>query len=452
MSYQAIICKLENIQSHSNASRLNIATAAGVQVIVSLEAKNGDIGVFFGDDGVLSPKMCYENNLYNKKELNKDPTKRGFFNKNARISAQNFRGERSYGLWIELSSLAWTGIDLTTLKSGFTFTSLNNKEVCHKYINPATIRIAEQEEKSNNNKLSKVKRKYSQLKEHVGTKQFQREIKNIPRGSILYITSKLHGTSARTGNVLVKKGLTRKQQLWNKYFYWIKKYKPTEEYKLVSGSRRTIVNTDEQKYHGKTFRIDIHNRLQKLEIPKGITIFYEIVGFDETSKNIMPTQPIKKITDKKLRKLMEKKYGNTMTYSYGCKKFDPDPEKRYRIFIYRATTTNVNGIIHELAWPQVRGLCATLTLETVPSTRDPYFFEDDSREGREALAKELEQFLDIEESLDTNHITEGVVIRVETPDGRTYFLKQKGWIFKLLEGACHSIPGAIDIEELENLR
>lgn len=192
MSYSAVVSRLVNVRPHPNADRLCLANACASQVVVSKDAKESAIGVFFGDDGVLSQEMARENNLFSISELNKDPGKKGFFGNPPRVKAQNFRGEKSYGFWVELESLAWTGVDISTLKEGDEFTHLNGHEICRKYINPATLRAASRERKAQ--KLaSMIQKKYSALKEHFDTKQLRKDAGSIPKDSILYVTSKCHG-------------------------------------------------------------------------------------------------------------------------------------------------------------------------------------------------------------------------------------------------------------------
>jgi hypothetical protein len=454
MSYKAIVCRLKNVREHPNADRLKLADAITLQVIVGLDTKENTIGILFESDGCLSHEMCYENNLYSKSELNKDKTKKSFFGNNRRIRAQNFRGEKSYGFWTELESVVWTGVDLNTLKEGDTFTTLNGKEVCKKYINPATLRHATQNKQKNRSSADKIKNRFSQLKEHFDTKQLRHELSKIPEKSILYITSKCHGTSGRTGNIYAEVPLTPGQLVWNKYFGWIKKIKRRKEYQVVTGTRRVVINPDSKVdngyYSGKTFRINIHNKIKKSGLPCSATLFYEIVGYDESGKEIMASQLVDKIGDKKLRKEVRKLYGDKITYSYGCKADDPTPSDRYRIYVYRATITNLDGEIYELSWPQVKELCQNLELEIVPELAGPIIYNS-SKEGQEAFLNLVESFLDQPEGLDPTHIREGVCVRIEPPDKKTYILKEKGYLFKTLEGILKDDPNVIDTEEAEDL-
>lgn len=469
MAYEAIVTKLKNVRPHSNGERVKLADVLGLQIVIGLDNYEGELGIFFSDDGCLSSDMAKNNNLYCQKELNINTTKSGYFGKNARVRAQSFRGEKSYGFWIELKSVEWTGVNLDELKEGFTFTHLNGKEVCKKYLNPATLKhIQSTQNRKKINLNNAIRQRFAQLKPHFDTKQLRYNIHNIPVGSILYITSKLHGTSGRTGNIYAKVPLKRGKSLWNKYFRW-PRFSRKMEYQVVSGTRRVVLDpnraVDNGYYSGKTFRIDIHNELKTLGLGNSITLYYEIVGFDETGKQIMPSQSVNKIKDKKLQKLIKRKYGDTMTFSYGCQFDHPLPHLRYNFFVYRATTTSLDNVVYELPWSQVKDLCNTLAIRYVPELRGPIIYKGDmvknglsedfeyygTESQEELLLKVVESYLDQPEEIDPRHIREGVCIRVETPDGRTYILKDKGFVFRVIEGIIKQDDSVIDTEETESL-
>ena len=60
----AIITRLCNVRKHSNADRLKLATVLGAQVIVGLEAQEGDLVVYFDSNLRLSHDYLYNNNFY----------------------------------------------------------------------------------------------------------------------------------------------------------------------------------------------------------------------------------------------------------------------------------------------------------------------------------------------------------------------------------------------------
>ena len=54
MSYTAIICGLKNVRPHPNGEFIKLAECNGFQVVVGIDTKENELGVFFGEDGQLS--------------------------------------------------------------------------------------------------------------------------------------------------------------------------------------------------------------------------------------------------------------------------------------------------------------------------------------------------------------------------------------------------------------
>lgn len=111
------------------------------------------------------------------------------------MRAQNFRGEKSQGFWIPLNSLDYVGNH--GLQEGDTFTSVKDKEICYKYINPATLKAIKNKDKKGKKVKPSVK-ETPMFPMHLDTKQLKYFINQIPTGATVYITSKMHGTSGRT--------------------------------------------------------------------------------------------------------------------------------------------------------------------------------------------------------------------------------------------------------------
>ena len=64
------VVQINELNPHSNADRLQIATIFGASVIVGLDVKIGDLGVYFPIDLQLSEEYCVQNNLVRKKDEN----------------------------------------------------------------------------------------------------------------------------------------------------------------------------------------------------------------------------------------------------------------------------------------------------------------------------------------------------------------------------------------------
>ena len=68
-SNNAIVVELQNVRTHPNADRLKLATVVGDQVVVGLDAKDGDVVVYFDSNLCLSPDYLHHNNLYSNPEI-----------------------------------------------------------------------------------------------------------------------------------------------------------------------------------------------------------------------------------------------------------------------------------------------------------------------------------------------------------------------------------------------
>src|SRR3990167_8980500 len=117
-AYTAIISKVK-VRPHPNADKLQLGTVLGNHVVVGLDTKDGELGIFFPTDGQLSHDFCVGNGLYTKSARDKlqlpSSASVGFFDHNRRVRSQRFRGERSDGCWLPLNSLLWTGVDPSNL-------------------------------------------------------------------------------------------------------------------------------------------------------------------------------------------------------------------------------------------------------------------------------------------------------------------------------------------------
>lgn len=203
MAYNAYITTLKNVRKHPNADRLQLAECFGNTVCVNLDYAEGEIGVYFPTDGQLSEEFATVNNLVRKKDDAgnniggyMDPSKRN-------VQAIRLRGEKSDGLFLPLSCLEYTGVNLNDLKIGDAITVVNGHEICQKYIprrNPS--RGAERA----SNKTRKKKVAISPLfAEHADTEQLAYNLGAFKAGDQIEITLKMHGTSQRTGYLPVFK-------------------------------------------------------------------------------------------------------------------------------------------------------------------------------------------------------------------------------------------------------
>lgn len=430
--YNAYVTKIKNVKKHSNADRLNVGECFGNQVIISLETKEGDIGVYFPTDGQLGVKYCEVNNLVRKKDEDGkniggylDPKKRN-------VRTMKLRGEVSDGLFMPLSSLA-SFTDIESLKDGETINTIGGIEICKKYI----PEIKERTQKNIQDKKNKTPNKiqYPTFAEHRDTGQYAYNKHAFSNGDICYITLKMHGTSGRTSHALKKEKTYKKgiSYLISKIFNNLP-YKLKENWEYVTGTRRVVLKNFEGGFYGSNeFRQNHHNSFVG-KLQKGETVYYEIVGYQDNDKPIMGTVSNKKTNDKEFIK----KYGETTTYSYGCEIGKSD------IYIYRMSMTNEDGVEIDYPWDMVKLRAEQMGMKCTPELdRFIYTTEED-------LEKRVKKHEDGVDPIGLTHIREGVIIRIEGTEKFKAF-KQKNTHFKILEGIIKD-SGVLDLEEEESIK
>ena len=462
MGHCGYITTLNDVRPHPNADRLVLATCFNNTVCVAEDTyTEGQIGVYFETDLQLSMEYCEKNGLLAVYENGvnvsggyMDPTKRN-------VRAIKLRGEQSDGLFMPLDSLAYTGANLDELKPGDQITVLNGHEICRKYIPRSN---APRTAAGGAGKRTKRRAKRTiapTFFEHKDTEQLQYYLDQFKPGDYVEITRKLHGTSGRTAYVKTFKGM--KRTFWDWLFR--REGEAIYDWGIVSGTRRTVMDTFEGGFYGSNeFRKQYHDFFDG-KLLKGETVYYEIVGFTHDGKSIMGQCSNKKLNDKEFAK----QYGETTTFSYGCKPFKEIEVKggngmdtvttvypQSRMFVYRMTMTNEDGEVVEYTPDQVRHRCMYMGVDFVPVEwsglipEHPGSKDDPTITAGEWILKKAEQFYDGPEPLDPTHIREGVVVRIINRPTFTAY-KLKNWFFKALEGIVKVEADAPDMEEAEEL-
>src|SRR3990167_1074249 len=192
INYQCSVVRLKNVRKHPNADKLQIADIFGNTVIVGLDNKEGDLGLFFPLEGKVGVEFLTTNNLYRDKTLNADQTKCGFFESSGRVRAMKLRGIPSMGYWCELNCLDKTDcVDLPD--EGTSFNEWEGIEICTKYVPKRKINVdTRMQSRKKHDRFIK-----GQFKEHIDTEHLFKNIGLIKPDSQVVLTWKLHGTSAR---------------------------------------------------------------------------------------------------------------------------------------------------------------------------------------------------------------------------------------------------------------
>lgn len=433
-NHSAHIVVLSGVEKHPNADRLQKAKVFGSGIVVGLDAKDGDIGVYFQSGLALDLVFASSNDLIRRKNPETGAPEGGMLDTNCRIRTQKFRGESSDGLFLPLDSLMLAGVSPHVVKElvpGDYFDEIDGIPICSKYIIPV---------KNTGGATSKLPKTQGSImfKEHYDTAQLRFNLHTFTDKDYIIVTEKLHGTSQRIANVQklnvltgIKKFIANLLGLATEYVYW----------EDMVGTRRTVVKSD--GYYSKDFRYEaskpFFGRLQK-----GETIYYEVVGY-AGDKAIMGT-----VDNEKLGPEFVAKYGKKTTFTYGCLPGGFD------IYVYRITLTNEDGYSMDYTWDTIERRCAELNVKHVPVLFKGNILDFTGRRyenGVDVNFKErLENCADDEvmgdSTVDSKHVKEGIVIRVEgTSCPKTY--KHKSFEFKVLEGIIK--PETASIQDTEEL-
>ena len=466
--YRAYITRIQNLRKHTNADRLQCGECFGNTVIVDLSTQPEELGVYFPTDGKLGLEYATKNNLLRRKDADGnnvggylDPVKRN-------IRAMKLRGEKSDGLFMPLKSLE-SFTDISKLKEGDTITVLNGVTICEKYI----PKVQTPKQHGGGNRVRKHKEPIAPLfAEHADTEQLAYNLSAFHPGDLVEITLKMHGTSQRTGYLPKLSGHKRS------FMDWLLRRpgKPIYEYGYVTGTRRTVLDDFEDGgYYGNNSFREPHAEAFEGKLHKGETVYYEVVGFTDNGKPIMPSCPNKKVNDKEFIK----QYGETTTFSYGCDPTGsitidasglldggfPNAEKAVSVqkevpvhdcYVYRMTMTNEDGDVVEYTPDFMRYRCQQMGVKCVPVFYCGFVPSETAvatagyRDVPEWVKDRAERYYDGPDPIGKTHVREGVVARIVNRPSFAAF-KHKNFSFKALEGLIKETAAAPDLEEAEEL-
>lgn len=434
-NYLATVVVCPEPKPHPSADRLEILTIFGNDTVVAKGCYTpGEKLIYFPVESCVANKYLTFASLYTNPALNKDNTKKGYFESKGRVRAIKLRNFASQGFLVPVGDIATCyGVSPDLFKTGEDFDMIGEEVVITKYVKgdssrpnapklktphrntildkmilmlPKRIRIpihkaANKFRERNEKEIVEGHFKFHRKTEHLG-----RNIHVIKPDSKITISSKLHGTSAIFGKILCKKKGLR--HIFNK---------DAVEYNFVYSSRSVIKNKKHDKFTDDvwgTIAKDIKDR-----IPDGITLYGEIVGYTPSGKMIQKN------------------------YDY---KVSPGQCKFY---VYRITQ-EINGEVSELPWGDIEDFCMEYELETVPvyfkgyaDTLFPHIPHNNQWHDN-FLAALKEKYLDKKcELCSTDVINEGIVLRDAMGAGAFKFKSPKF----LLEETAERDAGESNIEE-----
>lgn len=330
LNYAAQIVRISVLNPLENSDNLVGAPLLGMQAVVSKDTEIGTVGVLFVAETQLSEEYTARNNLFRHKEFNENKEKAGFIEDNRRVKAIKLRGNRSDALFMPLSSLAYTKVDLSELKVGDVFEELNGFEICKKF--EVRRKSVPAHEKNKHKVFTRVDEKM--FPRHYDTAQYYRVLDTFKPYTEIIVTQKLHGTLLRFSNIPVKRKLTLAERWVQKLGVKVQK----EEYTHVYGSNRVIkdANNDRQEHF---YDHDIWTEAAKKYddlVPENFVVYGELIGWTPDGS------PIQR------------------NYTYRV------PRMTNEFYVYRVAQINGQGVMTDLSWDQVKEFARDRGMKVVP--------------------------------------------------------------------------------------
>jgi tRNA-binding EMAP/Myf-like protein len=441
-NYLAKIVQINQIEKHPNADKLQLAIVDNQKIIVGMNAKVGDICVYFPIESRINRSFLSFTNCFDDPLLNADGKTKGFFRDSARVRAVKLRGIVSEGYLAPIGDLAhWAGyvnkmipldpligVEFDTIErfnsDGDLGSSITSELLCEKYVPPQQHSHGP----TNTTKKDKTKRfdklVPGQFNFHIDTPNLKKNAHIIQPDDIITITEKLHGTSAVFANILINRKLSWIEKI-AKFFG--AKVQETE-YGQIYSSRSVVKNgyvyPKEANHWYKEDIWGVVNKTLEGKIEPGITLYGEIVGQTPNGSWI------------------QKKY------DYGT------APKEHRFYVYRITSTNVLGQVTEFTTNQIKNYCKKYELNMVPvHHHGPAYDYSGFLEGKldifstKLLEYLTKDFLEKPCKMCKNEVpAEGIVVVVERENFTP--LKLKSQAFLLGETAALD-EGTIDMETEE---
>lgn len=409
-NYAAVVVKIKSIIDLPNCDNVTSTPVMGYTCIVGKDVKVGDVGIVFPPECQLSEEFCFENNLFRHGDRNKDVNVKGYMEDNRRIKAMKFRGNTSNALFMRLDSVKYTKINTSDLSEGAEFDSLEGHEICRKYVVPTRSNgVTNQQPKKRIQRVESI-----HMPEHFDTENYFRWAESILPDQEVIITQKLHGSSIRVGNTIVKRKLNLIESLLNKLGIKIQ----LTEHDYIYASRKVIKdpnNPFQNDFYDKDIWTDEGRKLQGL-LPENYIVYGELIGWTSNGMAIQKD------------------------YTYGITQGGAE------LYIYRVAVVNNQGIVTELSWDHVKEFCKNVGLKHVPEI---WRGKHKDLDIKVYMDKRFGWFLDMPNTIDVGLglVDEGVCIRIDSLTPKIY--KAKSPIF--LEHETKMLTEeAVDLEATQN--
>jgi hypothetical protein len=439
INYLAKIVNINTFRPLVGADKLKCCTVDGFNIICGIDSEPG-LYVYFPVGCCLNPDFLKYANLYKNKENNSNPEQSGMFENSGRVKIIKLRGELSEGFILPITILknyilSVTNVELT-YEEGIEFDIVEHLGktfwINKKYIVPIKIK----KEYIYNNKGSKQPKGLDKIIDgqfnfHYDTVLIKKCPQIIKPNDIISISEKIHGTSGISALVLCKQSLNWRQKIAK----WLTGYE-FNKYDYLYSSRTIIKN----KYYNKNvsdgyYNVDVWKYADEIIKPylqKGMSIYYEIVGFLPNGSYIQKN------------------------YDYRCVPPISETylhEKHFKVRPYRITITNIDGKIHEFSAKEVQQYCLKMGLTPV---REYYYgyakdlypdldicSDDWSNQFINKLSEDKNFYMECNSPTCDNEVPhEGIVIKIENMISAAFKLK----CFKFLNKSQND--ESVDMEDI----
>lgn len=333
-NYTCQVVKLPIKQPVEGLDKLVKITIFGNDVLTQKDTPEG-LYLFFPAECAINSEYLSKNNEFREPTLNKDQSKKGYFEPTGRVKSVKFKGVISTGYIAPLDTLL-PFVDIKGFKEGDEFNNINDITLCKKYVVKQMQATSSNTESRFNKKLKRFDKLVpNQFRFHDSTAHLAKNLHVFEPNDIIVISDKWHGTSSVFSNILIKKDLNWYEKLLVKLGIDI----VTTRYDRLYSSRSVIKNQYINKeatpgYYNEDIWAIVNKELEgKIDI--GISLYGEIVGYLPSGKTIQKG------------------------YDYGCL------NNEHKFLVYRITYTKPNGELIEFSWQQIKDYCKKYSLEHV---------------------------------------------------------------------------------------
>ena len=331
--YCGTVVKIGEILPIEGRDRIVKTMVNGLSIVIGKdEFQTGDVAVYCANETQLHELFLHLNSMYDDKELNIDKEKKGYINKHGRVRIVKLGGVPSYGILLNPTSIATFLNEPVEDVRGYLekhvnedFDEISGEIFCKVYVPPI---------KASHRQLSKSERRDKKLarfkmliegsfRQHYDTAQLAKNMHEFSPSDSVYISNKLHGTSAIFANILTNVPTNWFKRMWRKLFG---KNEYDQKYNIVYSSRNVIKNEfiNPKQRAGGYYSDDVWGHwAEKLStyIPKDMCIYCEIVGYTPNGTAIQKG------------------------YDYGCL---PTDEVKSKLMVYRMTYEDKEMEVNEV--------------------------------------------------------------------------------------------------------